>query len=62
MAAPNNIGYILEVDETRPDLETPFTVRFKLRLINTIGQIRDIWVEGPSDAAGFYTTDLPVKE
>lgn len=54
--APNNIGYVLEAEESRPDLETPFKVRLKVQLHNTLGKTKVFWVDAPDDVAGFFDT------
>jgi len=50
---PNAIGYVLAYEEERSDKGEP-KVRLKLRLKNTLGKEREIWVEGPLDLAPFF--------
>jgi hypothetical protein len=42
MPAPNVIGYVTEVVEDRDTNNQP-TLRFKLRIRNTLGQERVLW-------------------
>jgi len=59
----NVLGYVIEVDETRPvqvngDLGKP-KVKLKLLLRNTLGKQREIWVEAPDDIVDFYSSAIP---
>jgi hypothetical protein len=68
MSTPNVIGYVTELVENRP-FETrrdasgrivelipgETQVLLKLRLKNTVGEIREILVPGPSDLSEFFS-------
>lgn len=68
MNIPNVVGFVTEFVEDRKALldesgETylgPTEIKLKLRLRNTLGVERVVWVEGPSDLADFFNSDLPV--
>ncbi len=70
MSDPNSIGHVVEFcldrdiitkrDESGKVLETvpgPIKCRLRLKLRNTLGQIKSIWVEAPSDLEGFFSPE-----
>lgn len=74
MNNPNVLGYVTEVEENRDvkpvydELEPTKVVelipgetkvRLKLKLVNTLGRVREVWVDGPPDIVDFYSSDLP---
>lgn len=73
MSDPNVIGYVSEFCLDREvTVETdgfgkevsilgPPKCKLRLNLRNTLGQIRTIWVEGPSDLAAFFDSALSTK-
>lgn len=50
---PNVIGYVTEFIEDGPK------IRLKLKLRNTLGKIREVVVDAPSDLVDFFEAKLP---
>lgn len=57
MSGPNVLGYVIEAEESRPDLESPFKARLKVRLRNTLGKETTLWLDAPDEVVGFYSLD-----
>jgi hypothetical protein len=62
MSDPNVIGHVVEFCSDREvplNEEGPVTTRCRLhlKLRNTLGQNKSIWVDGPSDLEGFFSLE-----
>lgn len=53
MSNPNVVGYVVEF------IQDADQVRLKLRLHNTLGKVREVVVDAPSDLAEFFEAKLP---
>lgn len=62
--SPNVLGHVTELvenavlDEKGEIVPDQRVIKLKLKLRNTLGKEREVWVEGPADLSNFYSTEL----
>ncbi len=59
-SSPNVLGYVTSYIEDRPVVDgVPGSTQvvLKLRLKNTIGQVREVLVPGPADLSDFFSAE-----
>ena len=69
MPTPNVLGYVVESSENK-DVEEEngelvvknHTLRLRLKLKNTLGATREIWVDAPVDLTDFFAAAIPSSD
>ncbi len=56
MSTPNVLGYVVEV--LQDTVEGKPAIKLKLRLKNTLGEERILWVDAPSDMAPYFAAQV----